>query len=61
FPCYVQVSPPETVDDAKALVRSFGTAGADGLILTYAEGVPDGFLRTADAAKALIELAAVYA
>jgi probable F420-dependent oxidoreductase len=58
FPCYVQVSPPETVDEALALVQSFGDAGADGLILTYPGGVPDGFLRTADAARALIETAA---
>lgn len=58
FPCYVQVSPPETVDDALELVQSFGDAGADGLILTYPGGVPDGFLRTADAARALIETAA---
>jgi len=61
FPCYVQVSPPESVDDAIALVKSFGTAGANGLILTYPDGVPDGFLRTADAARALIETAAEHA
>jgi probable F420-dependent oxidoreductase len=61
FPCYVQVSPPETIDEAKTLVQSFATAGADGLILTYAESVPEGFLRTADAARALIETAAAHA
>lgn len=61
FPCYVQVAPPETIDDAKALVQSFGDAGADGLILTYAEGLPDGFLRTEDAARGLIEMAAARA
>jgi probable F420-dependent oxidoreductase len=58
FPYYVQVSPPQTIDDAKELVRAYGDAGADGLILTYSEGVPDGFLRTAGAARALIETGA---
>jgi probable F420-dependent oxidoreductase len=61
FPCYVQVSPPETIDEAKTLVQSFGAAGADGLILTYGDGVPEGFLRTAAAARALIETAAAPA
>ena len=55
FPFYVQVTPPESADDARALVRTYGDAGADGLILTYPDGVPGGFLRTEDAARALIE------
>jgi probable F420-dependent oxidoreductase len=55
FPFYVQVTPPESADDARALVRAHGDAGADGLILTYPDGVPDGFLRTEAAARTLIE------
>jgi alkanesulfonate monooxygenase SsuD/methylene tetrahydromethanopterin reductase-like flavin-dependent oxidoreductase (luciferase family) len=55
FANYVQVEPPETVADAKELVRAYGDAGADGLILTYPDGVPAGFQRTAEAARALIE------
>jgi probable F420-dependent oxidoreductase len=58
FESYVQVAPPETIEDAKTLVASYGAAGADGLILTYAEGVPQGFMRTSDAARALIDLGA---
>jgi probable F420-dependent oxidoreductase len=58
FDYCVQVAPPETIDGARELARSYGEAGATGLILTYPEGVPAGFQRTADAARALIELGA---
>jgi probable F420-dependent oxidoreductase len=56
FANYIQVAPPEDIAGAKELVRVYGDAGADGLILTYPLGVPDGFLRTASAAQALIEM-----
>jgi len=55
FPIWTQTAPPETVADAKDVARAWRDAGADGLILTYAQGVPDGFLANPDATRALIE------
>jgi len=55
FASYVQVAPPGSIVDAKEMVRAYRQAGADGFILTYPDGVPEGFERGADAARALIE------
>lgn len=58
FDYYVQVAPPETIADARSLVESYGAGGATGLILTYPEGVPQGFQRAGDATRALLDAAA---
>lgn len=58
FDTWAQASPPDTIDDAKAMARAYGDAGMDGLILTYPGDVPASFLDRADAARALIESAA---
>jgi probable F420-dependent oxidoreductase len=58
FPVWAQAAPPSTTDDAKEMARAYREAGMDGLILTYDGEVPAAFLRTQDAARALIEAAA---
>lgn len=58
FPIWTQTAPPEDVAGVKAVARAWRAAGADGLILTYAEGVPEGFTAHPDVARALIEEAA---
>jgi probable F420-dependent oxidoreductase len=57
---YVQVAPPDTVDAAKDLAKSYAGI-ADELILTYGDGVPDGFLVRADATRALIDTSGAVA
>lgn len=54
---YVQATPPDTVDAAKDLAKSYAGI-ADELIITYGDGVPDGFLARAGATRALLETAA---
>lgn len=58
FDYYVQVAPPETIEDAQSLVGAYATGGATGLILTYPDGVPEGFRRASDATRALLAAAA---
>ncbi|MBF6601054.1 MAG: TIGR03619 family F420-dependent LLM class oxidoreductase [Dehalococcoidia bacterium] len=58
YPVWTQTAPPENIGDAKAMARAWRAAGADGLILTYAGGAPDGYLAREDVARALIESAA---
>jgi probable F420-dependent oxidoreductase len=55
FPLLVQAGPPSTVADAKTMVEQYSSAGVDGLILTYEDGLPDAFLKTRDVVQALIE------
>jgi len=57
FAIFVQTSPPATVDDARALVESYASAGATGLILTYDTPVPDAFLTAANVTEALLTTA----
>ncbi|HEY8173058.1 MAG TPA: TIGR03619 family F420-dependent LLM class oxidoreductase [Dehalococcoidia bacterium] len=58
FRVYVQVPPPQNTDAAGELARSYRDAGADELILTYSEPVPEAFLRAEAPLRALIETAA---
>jgi alkanesulfonate monooxygenase SsuD/methylene tetrahydromethanopterin reductase-like flavin-dependent oxidoreductase (luciferase family) len=55
FPFLAQVTPPATVEDARAMVNDHSAAGVDGLILTYAGDLPDAFLDSRDVVRALIE------
>jgi probable F420-dependent oxidoreductase len=55
FPFLVQAGPPATPQDAKEMLAEYRTAGVDGLILTYPGELPDAFLSTRDAVRALIE------
>ena len=55
FPLLVQAAPPSTVPDAKTMVEQYSRAGADGLILTYEDNLPEAFLKTRDVVQALIE------
>jgi probable F420-dependent oxidoreductase len=55
FPFLAQAKPPRTVADAQAMALDYREAGVDGLILTYEDPIPDAFLRTRDAVRALIE------
>jgi probable F420-dependent oxidoreductase len=57
FSFYAQALPPASIDDAKEMVRACAAAGVDGLVLTYADRVPDAFVAAADTTRALIELA----
>ncbi len=57
FRFLAQVSPPETIEDAKTMARSYTEARVDGLILTYSAPVPDAFVSTRDVARCLIESA----
>jgi len=55
FPFLAQVTPPATVEDARAMVKGHSSAGVNGLILTYPSELPDAFLDNRDVVKALIE------
>jgi alkanesulfonate monooxygenase SsuD/methylene tetrahydromethanopterin reductase-like flavin-dependent oxidoreductase (luciferase family) len=55
FPFLAQVTPPESVEGATALMKDHASAGVDGLILTYQGELPDAFLSSMDVVRALIE------
>jgi alkanesulfonate monooxygenase SsuD/methylene tetrahydromethanopterin reductase-like flavin-dependent oxidoreductase (luciferase family) len=55
FPFLAQAAPPATIDDARIMLKNYGEAGVDGLILTYEDDLPDAFLRRRDTVRALIE------
>jgi probable F420-dependent oxidoreductase len=55
FPFLAQAAPPTTPQDAKEMLAEYRAAGVDGLILTYTGDLPDAFLSTRDAVKAIIE------
>jgi probable F420-dependent oxidoreductase len=55
FPLLAQAAPPRTAAEAQTMVHDYGQAGVDGLILTYESDLPDAFLRSRDAVRALIE------
>ena len=57
FTFLVQSTPPESIAAAKEVARAYRAANIDGTILTYADAVPEGFLRApgAHAVRALIE------
>jgi probable F420-dependent oxidoreductase len=55
IPFLAQAGPPATPQDAKDMLNEYHRAGVDGLILTYPGNLPDAFLSTRDAVRALIE------
>ena len=55
FPFLAQAAPPAKPQDAKEMLSEYRSAGVDGLILTYPGNLPDAFLSTRDAVRALIE------
>jgi len=55
FPLLAQAAPPATPQEAREMLSEYRNAGVDGLILTYPGDLPDAFLSTRDAVKALIE------
>lgn len=58
FPLYCQVSAPETEDEAAEVVRGYGAAGVDCLIVTSGASVSGiDFLHRETVARALIEVA----
>ena len=58
FVMYAQSPAPDNIEAAKQLVTESHDAGVDGLILTYADPVPDAFLRQPDVVRVLLELVA---
>jgi probable F420-dependent oxidoreductase len=58
FPIYTQAPAPPSVDEARKLVEAYSHAGADGLILTYPDPVPDTFLADPKIVRALLEAGA---
>ena len=58
FVMYAQASAPDSIAAATQLISESRDAGVDGLILTYAEPVPDAFMRQADVVRAMLELGA---
>jgi probable F420-dependent oxidoreductase len=58
FPVYAQVQPPETVEEAQAIARSYREAEVDGIILSERLARDPGFPADDDASLALIEEAA---
>lgn len=58
FPVYCQVSPPESVEDGRELVRSYRDAGVDGLVLAEPMGKSNGFPADDAVSRAVLEEAA---
>lgn len=58
FPVYAQVEPPETIEAAKEIAKSYGEAGIDGIILSERLASESGFPKDDDVSRALINAAA---
>lgn len=58
FPVYCQVEPPETIDAAVELAKSYREAGVDGIVLSERVAKESGFPKEDAVSKALIEAAA---
>ena len=58
YPVYAQVEPPETIEAAREIARSYRDAGIDGIILSERLAREPGFPADDDISRALIEEAA---